>query len=495
MNIEGVGIDFGTYNTKIAVFKKGVARIFQLKHVADSGGAIASFVWLSGKKTEIGRKAKRKWLKDNENVWFRFKLDMFKGEKYEEKSVVFLNALRKEIEKKIPVSQIPVCFTHPNGWTSVELEKYRDVIENSGFNLSSKAKFFCREPYAAGNYVLNLYQKRYGHYLVVDVGAGTFDVSLIEARDGSIEVKKEMDAYQELAGSHIDEMIGSYLKSRKVCYENIGDRKFLSKIERAKIEINKGKDFYEIENKEINRNLIREACKEFVNNSLSLLENIKKQVLNQDISLAGIIPAGGSGNFFLVKEALNRVFPGVELLESKSFLNKSDDSIVLGAAFEASGKRKVSECTKHPICISFRTGFFNNTANTKYEILQTGEKIFIEVFPKNQRLPVRVSLDRLSEDISLSYSTYPSIHFFILKSSLGVIKEKNEPFDNSVLHKRSWKAGGSDLEKLKSFSSGRISFDIVEDENRIVNIILKGWNNNKWEKVNSYEIGKLEREI
>jgi actin-like ATPase involved in cell morphogenesis len=492
--IDGVGIDFGTYNTKIALFQKGVSTTLRLRDIARPDGSIASFLYMRGDRAEIGNKALKRWKKGDKNVHFRFKLNMFRQKEAERHAITFLQTLKEHLLMIDGFSDIPFRFTHPNGWTAVEIGKFRDIIVRSGFDVTSR--FSCREPYAAGVWMLGLHNRTGGHFLVVDAGAGTLDISIVRADDGSIEVREEMDACREQAGSHIDEMIASHILDREVRYENPEDRRFLSEVEVAKIEINRGAEFYEIGDKELDRRFIREACGEFVSGITDILEDVRERLTGARISLEGIIPAGGSGNLFLIIEAIEKVFPEVSVLRPQTLMKESDDSIVLGAAQAAAGFRRIRECTKHPVCIAFRSGFVLGLEDLPHETMQQGEKILIEVFPKNMPLPAKKKLDRLAGRLKLAYSSYPSIEFFIMKYPLGEIKKRNMPLNHkTVLHKRLWtaRAHGDDLEKLGEMQTEEISFDIEEDEDRIVHIVLKGRGAEGWMRINSYEIGQLEK--
>ena len=349
-------------------------------------GTIPSFVrpGLEG-KAEIGIPARKRWIKNDPQTYFRFKLGIGENKNDEEKASLFLKRLYQYLYEIRPAfDKIPVCFTHPNNWDSVRMERFAEVLREAGFSIDNKQKWSCAEPYAAGNYILSVLRKIEGYFLVADVGAGTFDVSLIKAEEKVIKMLKEFDDCMEFAGSHIDEMIASYILKRKVTYENPEDRAFLDEIEKAKIEVNKAKDSdysRSISDLEINREVIARACQPFLKEAINLLSKIKEQLENKDISLSGIITSGGSGRFFLLKDALRQVFPHVDILiPPNTYFEKSDDSIALGAVLEASGKRVIEELTKYPLCIAVRKGIhlkdFENLP-----ILECGEKLFIEIFP------------------------------------------------------------------------------------------------------------------
>jgi len=517
VKIEGIGIDFGTYNTKIAVFAQGRPFILQkpLKKLGISGadGVIPSFLVKNYKEIIIGKLAKKFWEKGKDNVYFRFKLGIGKDKLSEDVSLLFFKSLKIYLQKIFPdIDNIPITFTHPNNWDSLRIEKFSDILREAGFNIQDNYKYLCREPYAAGNYILSIKTLGDGYYLVIDVGAGTFDASILYVEGDKLEVKKEFDSCLELAGSHIDEMIASYILGKQVSYKEVSHRNFLSQIERAKIEVNrailsKDENFkYPIHYQDkifyINKKIIEEACKDFSRNIEILLKNLKNNLKLNKIDLKGIILAGGSGKFFLIIETIKNLFRNLPILNYGSSFRNTDDSIPLGAALEASGKRVVREIVKYPLVMSIRKGIFFGDLflkDLKDRILEYGEKLFIEVFPKGIPLPAKEKTENIFKSLqdlySLSFNSYPKVEFYLLKHSIKEIKEKKLKLTNEIIWKAVWSADKypEDLAKLKELDSNLISFDIIEDENKILYIVLKGFSKkqNRWIKINQYRVGDL----
>jgi molecular chaperone DnaK (HSP70) len=88
-----IGLDFGTYTTKVAILLKDKPKLLNLENLSDNDGFIYSFIDLES--DEIGLPAYDKYKNGKGNVKYGFKLRMME-EEGKQLCIKFLSKIREK---------------------------------------------------------------------------------------------------------------------------------------------------------------------------------------------------------------------------------------------------------------------------------------------------------------------------------------------------------------------------------------------------------------
>lgn len=222
INID-FGIDLGTTNSAISKMDNGIPRVVKTEEQVE---IMPSCVHFTNKKTVlVGNKALNALKTDNTNAlknfskgkvntFSEFKRTMGTNKTYEcsNMGVAFTSdELSCEVLKKLKSLVLDenvdaVVITVPAKFKNQQKEATIRAAKLAGL----KQVVLLNEPVAAATaYGLDTTQKD-GYWLVYDFGGGTFDVALIKAEDGILEVK-DTDGNEWLGGKNLDEAIVDHL--------------------------------------------------------------------------------------------------------------------------------------------------------------------------------------------------------------------------------------------------------------------------------------------
>jgi len=224
-NTINYGIDLGTTNSAIAKFVKGEIVIFS--NPQDYGrNTLPSVVSFKKDKITVGNKAKEYLEKDPKSVVGIFKRKMGTSERFKIKSI---NASKTPIELSAQVIKElktfvntgddldAVVITIPASFDTIQSNATKEAGFQAGFN----QVVLLQEPIAASLAYANMKKEtemQEGQWLVYDLGGGTFDVALINIKDGEMKVlDHEGDNF--LGGADFDNMIVEKFLIPKICKE------------------------------------------------------------------------------------------------------------------------------------------------------------------------------------------------------------------------------------------------------------------------------------
>lgn len=207
------GIDLGTTNSAIARFDKGKVEIF--KNPVGHKENLPSIVGFRKGRILVGDKAREFLLKDPGNVVGGFKRKMGTTETYnieslgEAKSPVELSALvLKELKNFVHTGEKveTAVVTIPASFDTIQSNATKKAGELAGF----EQVVLLQEPIAASLAYANKEDDeqmfKEGQWLVYDLGGGTFDVALVQIREGEMKVlDHEGDNF--LGGNDFDKML------------------------------------------------------------------------------------------------------------------------------------------------------------------------------------------------------------------------------------------------------------------------------------------------
>ncbi len=224
-NTINFGIDLGTTNSAIAKFIKGDVIVFN--NPLDFGrSTLPSVVYYKKDKIVVGNKAKEYLERDPKNVVGLFKRKMGTSESFKIKSLndsktpIDLSAqVLKELKTFVNTGDNldSVVITIPASFDSIQSNATKEAGLQAGF----KQVVLLQEPIAASLAYANMKKSndlKDGHWLVYDLGGGTFDVALVRIKDGEMKViDHEGDNF--LGGSDFDRLMVEKLVIPKITEE------------------------------------------------------------------------------------------------------------------------------------------------------------------------------------------------------------------------------------------------------------------------------------
>ena len=210
METVNFGIDLGTTNSSIAKYEDG--QIILYKNPIGHKESLASVVAFRKDRILVGDKAREFLMKDPVNVFGGFKRRMGTGDRFYvvnidenitpvELSAYVLRELKQFVhsEEKIEAAVITI----PASFDTMQANATKEAGKQAGF----KEVFLLQEPIAASlAYFNNQKKEQNGYWLVYDLGGGTFDIALVEIKDGEMKVK-DHEGNNFLGGTDFDALI------------------------------------------------------------------------------------------------------------------------------------------------------------------------------------------------------------------------------------------------------------------------------------------------
>lgn len=211
MKAVNFGIDLGTTNSLIAKFENGNVVLF--KNPIGHKESLSSVVAFRKDRVLIGDKAREYLQKDPVNVFGSFKRRMGTDYKYyvvnidENMTPVELSSMiLKELKRFIHTGEEveAVVITIPASFDSMQANATKEAGLQAGF----QEVFLLQEPIAASlAYFNNTSQEdKDGLWLVYDLGGGTFDIALVETKEGEMKVK-DHEGNNFLGGVDFDSLV------------------------------------------------------------------------------------------------------------------------------------------------------------------------------------------------------------------------------------------------------------------------------------------------
>lgn len=207
-----LGIDLGTTNSVVSVYKEdGTVEV--LKNL-DGDFLTPSVVMVGNQSIVVGKRAKAKLKEGAENVVGSFKVNMGSIMQYNlgnktltpvELSACVLKYLKESAEKATGEKVTGAVITVPAYFTELQRKATREAGEKAGLIVDR----IINEPTAAAlSYGINLDEEQ--TLLVYDLGGGTFDVSILHAGDGVVDVIA-IKGDNKLGGDNFDRELASMI--------------------------------------------------------------------------------------------------------------------------------------------------------------------------------------------------------------------------------------------------------------------------------------------
>jgi molecular chaperone DnaK len=239
------GIDLGTTNSSIAVFNGSGADVFKNNEGQEY---TPSAVWIDGKgKLYVGRLAKERLEDDNENTFSEFKLQMGTDQLYrfarsgrqmrpEELSAEVLKSLRGDVQQRTGEEVIAAVISVPAAFELPQTNATNKAAQLAGLECNQ----LVQEPVAAAIAYGFQTKSNSVFWMVYDLGGGTFDVAIIQVRDGQIKIENHKGNNQ-LGGKLIDWdiverlFVPALLKDYQLSDFNRGNRRWKAAFAKLKL--------------------------------------------------------------------------------------------------------------------------------------------------------------------------------------------------------------------------------------------------------------------
>lgn len=465
-NTINFGIDLGTTNSAIAKFIKGEVIIFS--NPQDYGrNTLPSVVSYKKDKIIVGNKAKEFLEKDPKSVVGVFKRKMGTAESFKIKSInesktpIELSAqVLKELKTFVNTGDTldAVVVTIPASFDTIQSNATKEAGIQAGF----KQVVLLQEPIAASLAYANMKKEREmkdGQWLVYDLGGGTFDVALIQIKDGEMKVlDHEGDNF--LGGADFDQMIVEKFVIPKICEEynftNLEDEmksasgKFnakyyvlLRRAEEAKITLSSKTsaeivvDGFEDENGNevdieitITRSEFNDLIKSNIDGTIEMIKQILTRNSLKPSDLQFNLMVGGSTYIPYVRSRVEEVLQIPVNCEIDP-----TTAVAVGAAYYAATKPKElgKSTEKKQTSISIKTSY-NKASKEKDELFSA------RVTGKTDGLSYRITrqdggfdsglkklTERISEDLPLVDGAFNFFSFVVYDSQNNIVETDIEP--------------------------------------------------------------------
>jgi molecular chaperone DnaK len=202
-----IGIDLGTTNSEVALVRDGQPHVF----AEDGDPILPSFVGLSEDgRLLVGKAAKNQWVLAPDRTIKSIKRKMGQDVKVklgdqeyrpQEISAMILRTLRDRVQLQVDQPIRKAVITVPAYFNDAQRQATKEAGELAGLEVVR----ILNEPTAAsltydpGHHTLR-------RMLVYDLGGGTFDVSIVQAQEGVVEVLSSHGDTQ-LGGDDFDELL------------------------------------------------------------------------------------------------------------------------------------------------------------------------------------------------------------------------------------------------------------------------------------------------
>src|SRR5438105_1425113 len=209
-----VGIDLGTTNSEVALVRDRKPHVFS----EDGDPILPSFVGLSDDgRLLVGKAAKNQWVLAPERTIKSIKRKMGQDVKVklgdqeyrpQEISAMILRALRDRAAAELNQPVHKAVITVPAYFNDAQRQATKEAGELAGLEVVR----ILNEPTAAA-LTYDPSQRDLRRMLVYDLGGGTFDVSIVQAQEGVVEVLSSHGDTQ-LGGDDFDDLLLKHVADR-----------------------------------------------------------------------------------------------------------------------------------------------------------------------------------------------------------------------------------------------------------------------------------------
>ena len=289
-----LGIDFGTTNTVISYFENNKANIL-------TDGVFKSI------KSKIGIKDGTSTCGNyitlnNDKIIHSFKT-IIGLQDSDTNLLIFFDHLKKLIYRKFPNYNLKAVITVPSNFNDLQREIIKTNYINAGFDVLR----IINEPSAAAlAYGLSITGSEEEKILVLDLGGGTFDITLLLKDNGFFEVIHSV-GLNDLGGNNFTQVIYDYILKQNLTFDQSNLNKLWFACQNAKEKIS-WLDNYEIKVNDFSYNLnirkFENLCNQLINRITEILNKIKEEYTD----IKYIIMVGNSSKIPQIKTVVKSIF-------------------------------------------------------------------------------------------------------------------------------------------------------------------------------------------
>lgn len=346
-----IGIDLGTTNSLVAVWKDGKATI--IPNVLNKNLTPSIISVDENNQILVGDVAKERLITHPECTVANFKRFMGSDKKFklgaytftpEELSSFILKRLKEDAESYLGEEVLEAVISVPAYFNDAQ----RKATKRAGELAGLKVERLISEPTAAA-IAYGLHQEQdETQFLVFDLGGGTFDISILELFEGVMEVKS-IAGDNFLGGEDFNKLLVEYfIETNKLDLKELDRKetstifkqaelckKSLSNKEKATMTLRLGETTLETE---LDRSKFERLASDLI---IKLRHPVERALRDADISpseIEAVILIGGSTRMPLVRNVVSKMFNKLPY----SNINP-DEAVALGAAIQAALKEKNSD--------------------------------------------------------------------------------------------------------------------------------------------------------
>lgn len=356
-----LGIDFGTTNTVISYFKDNKIKLFK----PDDNYLIPSKIFIDKNNNLIfGHNVKNLLNKKDGKIINNFKIEIINNKKYYHNNIIYsvtdllfhyINYISDLIKNYFKENVYDCVLTVPSNFNSNSRNILKNIFEKLKFNIIR----IINEPTAAALYYeLKLNKSIENKILIIDIGGGTTDLTILEKYEELYEVVHSIGE-NNLGGKNITDDIFNYFNSikYKLNWETC---------EKAKLDLSHSKNVV-IYGKELTNDILKKICCDTIKRFKILFDKI----INIYNDIQEIILVGGCVKLNLIKNIIKKTF-----------------------------NKKIIDIENSQSLVSKGACFFTNYLTSKNEIIvmelvqnsigiETADKIFSVIIPSGIPLPAK----------------------------------------------------------------------------------------------------------
>ena len=501
-----LGIDLGTTNSAMAVIEGGQPKVLENQEGNRTTPSVAA---LSKSNERLaGLLAKRQSITNPENTlhsikrligrkfsdaevqsdakWLSYKIkeasnggvEVKMGDKWykpEEISAIVLAKIKADAEAKLGETIEEAIITVPAYFDDSQRQATKDAGEIAGF----KVRRIVNEPTAAA-LAYGLDKQTNEKIVVYDFGGGTFDVSVLEVGDKTVEVKST-GGDTHLGGDDFDKKLNEYLVDEykkqegiDIAQDTLAMQRLKEAVERAKHElsvsveteinlpyISSGEAGPKHFLMKLTRSKLEELTRELIDRSLKITKQVIKEAGFKASDINEIILVGGQTRMPAIQEAVKNEF------NKEPHRNINPDEVVaMGAAIQAGilqgDVKDILLLDVNPLSLG----------------IETLGGVFTRLIEKNTTIPTAKN-----QTFSTAADNQPSVEIHVLQG------EREVAADNKTLARFI-------LDGVNPAPRGvpqiEVSFDI--DANGILNVSAKDKATNKSQSVKVEASSNLSKE-
>ena len=422
MSEEIVGIDLGTTNSEIALYRNGRPELF-----ADQSGRVILPSLVGFNEAEellVGEEARNQYalypertVRSIKRLMGADKTVQLAGKNYkpQEVSAIILKRLKEIAEAKLGRSLRKAVITVPAFFSDVQRQATREAGEIAGFEVAR----IINEPTAAA-LVYEAAQHQRKRILVYDLGGGTFDVSVVRVEEGVVEVIAS-HGNNHLGGDDFDHKIVEHILEHlrlKQALDVSGDARAMARIQRAAEAAKKqlsDQPFARIEEEyiaesegkphhlalELSRVDYEEMISHFIEETLGAIHAALESASLTSSQIDEILLVGGATRTPMIRRRLHEVF-GVEARGEVD----PDLCVAMGASIQgaAIAGEEVSAVLVDVTPYSFGTSALGERNGELYPYC------YVPIIARNTPIPVRKS-----EAFRTVHDNQESVHVHIFQ--------------------------------------------------------------------------------